>query len=255
MTVPPSLSAASVRSVLAGAVTQLKEAWLSPLAVVGAALSPTAYGLTVIAGYGLPTGALLLGCVAAGLWGNLYAQGALIVIQERARGTLTILAATPARISAPLFGRLIAATCQSIAAIPVITLLIVALFGGVHDFELPLFVVALAPITVGLFGMGLLLMGALVRYRYSAGMVNGLFGAIVLLGGFFAPASAMPLGVRVVSSALPSTWAIQAVRPTDGHAWADLGIAGPLALAWFAVGMMYLSGAHHRLRKTGSYQQ
>ena len=84
MTVPPSLSAASVRSVLAGAVTQLKEAWLSPLAVVGAALSPTAYGLTVIAGYGLPTGALLLGCVAAGLWGNLYAQGALIVIQEMA---------------------------------------------------------------------------------------------------------------------------------------------------------------------------
>jgi ABC-type multidrug transport system permease subunit len=98
-------------------------------------------------------------------------------------------------------------------------------------------------------------MGALARYRYSAGMVNGLFGTIVLLGGFFVPTSAMPSGVRAISSAMPSTWAIQAVRPGVAHHWADLGIAGLLAVGWLAGGMVYLSGAARRLRKIGFYQQ
>jgi ABC-type multidrug transport system permease subunit len=245
---------ASVRVAMAGAVTQLRESAFSPLAIVETAVAPLAYGVVVIAGYGRPTGALLLGCVAAGMWGGLYTQSTLIVLQERAQGTLSMLAAGPIRLSVPLAGRLLAAACQSLAAVPIIGVAIVALFGEVHDFEPLPFVAAFVPVALGIIGCSLLLMGALIRYRYSAGMVNGLFSLVVLIGGFFVPTSAMPFAVRVVGSALPSAWAIQAIRPAAAHRWTHLGIAAILAIAWVAAGIAYVSGAQRRLRKIGFYE-
>jgi hypothetical protein len=192
--------------------------------------------------------------VAAGMWGGLYTQGTLIVLQERAQGTLALLAAGPVRLSVPLAGRLLTAAGQSLTVAPVIAVSVVALFGEIHGFEPLPFVAAFVPVTLGLFGCSLLLMGALIRYRYSAGMVNGLFGLVVLVGGFFVPTSAMPLAVRVAGAALPSAWAVQAVRPDAPHRWADLGVAALIALAWVAAGVAYVSSAQRRLRKIGFYE-
>jgi ABC-2 type transport system permease protein len=245
---------APVRCALRGFAAQMRESGLSPFAIVGTALSPIAYGIVVIAGYGHPTGALLLGCVGAGIWGSLYQQGTVIVVQERNWGTLQSLAASPAPIAVPIFGRLLAAGCQALAAAPLIALVVGALFGGIQRFQLGLWLVALGILALGTVGMALFLAGALARYRYSAGMVNGLFGTVLVLGGFFMPLSALPAAVRVIGSLLPTALAVQAVRPATAHPWLDLLGAAALSAAWIAAGGWYLSRAQRRLRKTGSYR-
>lgn len=254
MTLPHPDRLTPARCMLSGFRAQMLESGLSPLAVVSAALSPVAYGIVVIAGYGRPTGALLLGCVGAGIWGSLYQQGTIIVVQERQWGTLQSLAASPSPIAIPVLGRLLAASCQALAAIPVIALVVAALFGGIHQFEPSLWLAALGILTLGIVGMALLLAGALARYRYSAGMVNGLFGIVVLLGGFFLPLSALPAVLRAIGSVLPTALAVQAVRPAAPHPWLDLLGAGVLSLAWLTAGGWYLSEAQRRLRRTGSYR-
>jgi ABC-type uncharacterized transport system permease subunit len=97
-------------------------------------------------------------------------------------------------------------------------------------------------------------MGALARYRYSAGMVNGLFDTLILLGGFFVPLSAMPGAVRAVGAVLPSSAAMAAVWPGAQHPWAHLGEGTLTATGWLVAGVLYLAAAQRRLRKTGFYQ-
>lgn len=244
----------ALRSVFASFAAYMRESKLSPFAIVAAALSPVTYGIIVITGYGQASGALLLGCVAAGLWGSCYTQAAMIVTRERRSGTLQQLAACPAPLSAMLLGRLLAAGCQALAVAPVIAVVIGVLFGGIHDFAVVLWIIALAVTALGLFGMSLFLMGAFARWRYSAGMVNGLFGSIVFLGGFFVPLSALSVGIRAIGFSLPPAWAIQALRPGAMHPWADILFAAILALGWLVGGFCYLSGAQRRLRKIGFYQ-
>jgi ABC-type polysaccharide/polyol phosphate export permease len=254
MSAAPSVYGAAARSILAGFSTQLRESGLSPFAIAGTALAPVTYGVAVIAGFGRPTGALLLGAAAAGLWGSLYVQSAVIVVQERGQGTLQLLAASPVPLCAPLFGRLLATACQALAAIPVIVVIIVALFGGVRDVALSQLAVALAVTTIGLVGISMVLMGALARYRYAAGMVNGLFDTVLLVGGFFVPLAALPGGIRSAGMALPSSWSVAAVWPAAAHPWTDLRAGALLAVGWVAVGALYLAAAQRRLRKIGFYQ-
>lgn len=256
--VPGSLSVAPranlAKPIMASFVAYMRESRLSPMDTLAGALTPVTYGIVVISGYGKATGALLLGSVAAGLWGSFYTQAAMIVLRERRSGTLQQLAASPVPLWVPLFGRLLAAACQTFAIAPVIAAVIAALFGGIHDFESVRWIAALVVTAFGLLGMSLLLMGAISRWRYSAGMINGLFGMVVFLGGFFVPLSVLPLVVRTVGLALPPAWAIQAVRPATAHPWTDLGVAALLGIGWLAAGACYLSGTQRRLRKMGFYQ-
>lgn len=243
----------TARSILAGFTSQMRLSGLSPLSIISSALTPLTYGIAIISGFGEPSGALLLGCAGAAIWGSLQVQSCVVIIQERIWGTLQMLTISPTPIWAPLSGRLAAVTCQALAAIPVVLLTITILFGGVRDMRLGPWSVALTILTVGLVGMSLLLMGALARYRYAAGMVNGLFGAVVLLGGFFIPLSVLPTPIRQVGYLLPSSWALAATRENMADPAFELLLAAVIATAWLVAGAAYLSSAQRRLRTAGAY--
>jgi ABC-type multidrug transport system permease subunit len=244
---------ASARSILAGFTSQMRLSGLSPLSIISSALTPLTYGVAIISGFGEPSGALLLGCAGAAIWGSLQVQGTLVIIQERAWGTLQMLTISPTPIWAPLIGRLTAVTCQAMAAIPGVLLAIMILFGGVRDIRPGPWIAALMILTVGLAGMSLVLMGALARYRYAAGMVNGLFGTVLLIGGFFVPLSGLPTPIQQVGYLLPSSWALAAVRENTTDPSLELLTAVLVTAAWVTAGAAYLSSAQRRLRNTGAY--
>jgi ABC-type multidrug transport system permease subunit len=244
---------ASLRSIIAGFTSQMRLSGLSPLSITSSALSPLTYGIAIISGFGKPSGTLLLGCAGAAVWGSLQVQSTLVIVQERSWGTLQMLAISPVAIWAPLIGRLTAVTCQALIALPGILLAIVLLFGGAGNIQPGWWGAALTILIAGLVGMCLVLMGALARYRYAAGMVNGLFGTVLLLGGFFVSPSALPAPIHQFGYLLPSSWALAATRENATGPAIRLGVAALIAGIWLTAGIAYLSSAQRRLRKTGTY--
>ncbi len=237
---------------LQGFRVQLLMSGLSPLAVISSAVTPASYGIVVISGFGRPTAALLLGTIATGLWGTLQVQSAITVVQERSWGTLQNLAASPTPLAAPLVGRLLGAAVQGLLTIPVTLTVVLLVFGLPAGAPWPRFALAIPVTAVGLVGMALVLMGALARFRYAAGMINGLFGLVILLGGFFVPLAALPTALSVLGYALPPAWAIDAVARSADHPWRALGIGALVSLVWLGGGIRYLAGAERRLRRSAS---
>jgi ABC-type multidrug transport system permease subunit len=248
----PHPAATAVRAVAAGAQMETKLAGISPLAIMSSSLTPVAYGVVVTAGVGEPNASLLLGTVAAGIWGTLQVSAAVTVTQERSWQTLQLVAASPVPLAGPLVGRMLAATAQALLAVPATVAIIGLLFGGFGEVAWGRSLIALAVLTAGLLGMSLFLMGALTRFRYSAGMVNGLFGVVLLLGGFFVPLQALPRPFQVAGYTLPAPWAIDAARAVNPQPWRSLLVGTVVSLAWLAAGVLYVTRAERRLRRSPS---
>ena len=236
---------------LAGFRMQVRESGLSPLALATDTLTPVAFGLAVATEV-RPTGAVLLGTIAAGLWGTLIVYCAVIVTQERNWRTLHQLAVAPSPIVFPLLGRLLAATGQAVLAIPLICGALYALFGTISNVPVGRFLVALLVLTLGLFGMALFLLGALARFRYSAGMVNGLFGLMLMLGGLFLPVTELPAVGEAVGRALPTSWAVDSIRRGAEDPWSMLATGFAIAVVWLGFGLWYVSRAERVMRRSAA---
>ena len=242
-----------------GCRTQWKINRVSPLAVVTNAVAPVAYGAAMTAGYGRPSPALIVGALAAGLWSALMIEPAVIVVHERAWGTLQSIAATPTSVAWPLIGRLIGSCLTAMFCIPAIIAGMLLIFArSVPDViaELGrtppgLLIAVLAVIVIGLFGMSMVLMGVLIRFRYSAGMVNGLFGLIILLGGFFVPLQILPGGLEVLGRSIPAAWALDALRMAGAAtAVIDLAVGAGLALFWCVLGAFLMGRSGRALQRS-----
>jgi ABC-type multidrug transport system permease subunit len=231
---------------------QLRMSSVTPLAAASSAVTPAAYGIAVASGFGEPSAALLLGTVATVLWGAVQTDVAVVVVQERSWGTLQVLAAGPTPLAAPLVGRLLGSVAQGLLTVPLAAGAVIAIFGVPPDVPWARGAAALLVVLAGLLGMGLVLMGALARYRYSAGMVNGLFVVVLLLAGFFVPLASLPPALEVAGRLLPPAWAVDAVRAGATHPWRGLGLGAALALLWLTAGATYLVGAERRLRRLAS---
>jgi len=158
---------------------------------------------------------------------------------ERQYGVLKRLAATP--LGRP---RLLTAKITSIAAIEVVQVaLIVAVAfalgwspGGPVGLAVPAVLLA----TAAFAGLGLLMAGTL-RSEVTLAAANGLYLALLLLGGMVFPLSKLPSGLRDVAQALPAGALSDALHGSlstgagvPGRAWVVLVVwatAAPLAAA------------------------
>jgi ABC-2 type transport system permease protein len=250
--------AQALRVIGSGCRTQWKLNRVSPLAVVTDAVAPIAYGAAMTAGYGRPSPALLIGALAAGLWSALMIEPAVIVVNERSWGTLQSIAATPTSVAWPLIGRLIGSCLTALFCIPAIIAGMLLIFarsasGVLADLghtPAGLLTAVLAITVIGLFGMSMVLMGVLIRFRYSAGMVNGLFGLIILLGGFFVPLEILPRGLEAVGRAIPAAWALDALRQVGpGTVPVQITVGSALALSWCVLGAVLMGRSGRALQR------
>lgn len=158
---------------------------------------------------------------------------------ERQYGVLKRLAATP--LGRP---RLLTAKITSIAAIEVVQVaLIVAVAfalgwdpGGPVGLAVPAVLLA----TAAFAGLGLLMAGTL-RSEVTLAAANGLYLALLLLGGMVFPLSKLPSGLRDVAQALPAGALSDALHGAlttgagvPGRAWVVLtawAVAAPVVAA------------------------
>jgi ABC-2 type transport system permease protein len=158
---------------------------------------------------------------------------------ERQHGVLKRLAATP--LGRP---RLLGAKIASVGAIEVLQVAILVAVaaalgwdpGGPVGLAVPLVVLA----TVAFCGLGLLMAGAL-RAEVTLAAANGLYLALLLLGGMVFPLDKLPSGLRGVADALPAGalsdglhGALSAGGSVPGRVWVVLAVwavAAPAAAA------------------------
>jgi ABC-2 type transport system permease protein len=158
---------------------------------------------------------------------------------ERHYGVLKRLGATPLGRPALLAAKTASTVGVEILQMVVLVAVAVAL-GWRPQGDPALAVGAVALATVAFAGLGLLMAGAL-RAEVTLAAANGLYLALLLLGGMVFPLSELPGGLRQVAEALPAGALSQALHGSLGagagvplHAWLVLAawaVAAPLAAA------------------------
>jgi ABC-2 type transport system permease protein len=131
---------------------------------------------------------------------------------ERQYGVLKRLRATPLGRPALLAAKTTSILLIEVLQVVVLVVAAVALGWTLHgDAGLALLAVLLA--TVGFAGLGLLMAGAL-RAEVTLAAANGLYLALLLLGGMIFPLSKLPGPLRAVSEALPAAALSDAMHGT-----------------------------------------
>jgi ABC-2 type transport system permease protein len=158
---------------------------------------------------------------------------------ERQHGVLKRLGATP--LGRP---RLLAAKIVSIAAIEILQMAVLvgvaAVLGWGPGGPVALALPAVLLATVAFCGLGLLMAGAL-RAEVTLAAANGLYLALLLLGGMIFPLTKLPGGLRDVAEALPAGalsdalhGALSAGGSVPGRSWVVLvawAVLAPAAAA------------------------
>ena len=233
-------------------LVQLRILALTPTSLVTSYLTPLALAAVIMSLYGRPTGALVVGTVAAAIWNTLLLQSFFIVSQERAWGTMELLATTPAGLVASMLGRLIGAVVQAIVAIP-FTLGLSLAAGGVPALgPWTLVLASLAVILTGLTGAAFLHMALIIRYRSYTAFINGVFPLSIVFMGFFTPTERMPLGIGTIGRALAPTWAMDAIRQTS---WQPLIMGAVTAGALLVAAAWYVSHLRQWIKNSPSAYQ
>jgi ABC-2 type transport system permease protein len=131
---------------------------------------------------------------------------------ERQYGVLKRLRATPLGRPALLAAKTTSILLVEVLQVVVLVVAALALGWTLHgDAGLALLAVLLA--TVGFAGLGLLMAGAL-RAEVTLAAANGLYVALLLLGGMIFPLSKLPGPLRAVSEALPAAALSDAMHGT-----------------------------------------
>lgn len=148
---------------------------------------------------------------------------------ERQYGVLKRLGATP--LGRP---RLLAAKIAAIAAIEVVQVAVLVLVGLALGWgpggPVGLAVPAVLLATVAFSGLGLLMAGSL-KAEVTLAAANGLYLALLLLGGMVFPLTRLPAGLRYVAEALPAGalsdalhGALTSGAGVPGRAWVVLAV-------------------------------
>jgi len=158
---------------------------------------------------------------------------------ERQYGVLKRLGSTPLGRPRLLGGKMVSVLAIEVVQVAVIVVVAIVL-GWNPGGSVGLVVPAILLATLAFAGLGLLLAGAL-RAEVTLAAANGLYLALLLLGGMIFPLSKLPRGLRDVAEALPAGALSDALHgatvaggSVPGRAWLVLvlwAVLTPLAAA------------------------
>lgn len=176
-----------------------------------------------------------LGAVIMGMWTCQGVIAASLLTRERWAGTLELLVAAPTSLT-----RVLVPTTLALSTIGLYCVVATFLWERwVFDLRLeiaswPLFVLSVLMAAFTLALLGFFLSVTAVRYRTSWALGAALEYPGWLLCGFVIPVSLLPTWLHPVSWAIPTTWAMDAVRSSaaGGSPWGDLGVCLVLGAAY-----------------------
>lgn len=176
-----------------------------------------------------------LGAAIMGMWTCQGVIAASLLTRERWAGTLELLVASPTPLSLVLVPITLALSTIGLYCVAATMLWERWVFDlPLHIESWPLFLVSvlMAALTLALFGFFLSV--TVVRYRTSWALGAALEYPGWLLCGFLVPVSLLPGWVQPLSWAIPTTWAMDAVRASANGAspWADLGVCLAVGLGY-----------------------
>jgi len=183
-----------------------------------------------------PVDFLTPGILALAVMSTAMVSLGIVTGFERQHGVLKRLGATP--LGRP---RLLAAKIVSVAAIETVQVAVIAGVAAVLGWgpggPVALAIPAILLATVAFCGLGLLMAGAL-RAEVTLAAANGLYLALLLLGGMIFPLTKLPDGLRNLAQALPAGALSDALHgalstggAVPGRAWVVLGAWAVLAPA------------------------
>lgn len=147
-------------------------------------------------------------------------------LQEMNAGTLEQIHLSPLPSSALSLGRVASAAIEALAALAVLSGVLIPVLGIRFSFQLA----ALLPLLltlVGVAGFGLLLGALAIRVNSIGAILHVLQGVVVLLNGSFVPVNLYPRWLQVLADLLPTTLGVEVTRKllvqgdSLASAWSD----------------------------------
>ena len=219
---------------------QLRMHASSPMAIFATLALPCVIAFLVhdTAG-GRTTTDLAVGAAGIGMLDSVIVLVVFSFMSEKHWRTLPGALGSPLGLVPVLLGRLAGIAVQSLTALPGTFVVLVAFWGLDGGFRWTRWIVgglllaAATTAVVGLLGL------AVLRFRYSSGMTNGLTGLVMAFSALIVPASALPRPVRALSALLPQSHVM---------AWVRGGSATGLLLAT-GLTVVFLAGSVLALRR------
>jgi ABC-2 type transport system permease protein len=233
--------------------------YVVPAAPILLLAQPLAFGVLTMgsraADATVPATVTAAGAGALSMWTLLLGGASWSLWTERQQGRLRLALASPTPVAALFALFLAAAAVASFASVAVAVLAVPALFGERPDGgELARALPGLVALALAVLATGLALTPLFVGADGVVVWFDGLIYPVAILGGFFAPVSALPRLLELLAAALPPYWAFRLLTASVGGGPLRPVVAG-LALtvlgcvAVYAVGMRVVL---HRIRDTGS---
>lgn len=179
-----------------------------------------------------------IGAAAMGIWTAMMVPASSLLSRERWQGTLELVVAAPVRFALVILPITLAMATIGLYSVVATILWDRWLFGIELNVESwPFFVLAVLMAALTIAEIGFLLAVTAVRYRTSWALGAALEYPGWLLCGFVIPLELLPDALRPLSYALPTTWAVEAMREAaaGGAPWAELGLSFAVGLAYAAV--------------------
>lgn len=183
-----------------------------------------------------------LGAAIMGMWTCQGVVASSLLTRERWAGTLELLVAAPTPLSRILVPITLAMSTIGLYCVVATILWERWVFGIRLEIDSWfLFVLSVLMAAVTLATVGFFLSVTAVRYRTSWALGAALEYPGWILCGFLIPVALLPVWVQPLSWAIPTTWAMAAIRAsaTGQSPWLDLAICAATGAA-YAVAAEYL---------------
>ncbi|MEU8825720.1 ABC transporter permease [Streptomyces sp. NPDC048636] len=203
------------------------------------------------------TASAVLAPVLMSLWSLALLTAGDLISQERSRGTLEAIVATPARFATVVLGRLTAVASVALVCFAESWLMAWACFGVVLTIAHPLvFALCLVCSSLAMAGTASLLSAVFVLMPSARVLQNTLTYPFYLLGGLLVPVADLPGWLHPLSRVVFLSWSSDLLRASvsgpAGHWWMDLAAIVGLGMAGAVSGALLIGAILRRVRRTGT---
>lgn len=193
-----------------------------------------------------------------GMWSGLVFSSLYDIRADRREGTLEMIVASPTSL-----GTVVAIRTLTNVLVSTVSML-AAFLAAIWIFDYPLAVVnipaailSLIMILIGMCSIGVFLANFTVWSRLSGSYVEFLEIPIAILCGFMFPIRILPEWMRVISTAIPIRWALEALnealagRQDLNYMLSHWGLTLLLSLLFWGLTRMMERKVHDQIRITG----
>lgn len=200
----------------------------------------------------------ILGSAIIAIWSTSLMLSSITLSNERWSGVVELLLATPSRLAAIMFGKLLANSCQGIGAALLSVAFVSIISRTMIHVENPLLLGGSALLAILAIGSLAFAWSPILFVSQNATSVFFMLDTgLTFVSALFYPLSVLPSWLQPIARVSPLYWASQALVGSTSsstpishvmHAWGAMAI---LALVLAGIGLIGFTLLERRLRRTG----